>query len=77
MSLADAPAPTGILYRLPIIGIIARDIAREPDLVFYLIVGILSLLIIATVHWGLPVLAMAALTMVPVMFVLLIAITRG
>lgn len=77
MALSDAPAPRGLLYRLPIIGIIARDIAREPDSVFYLIVGLLSLLIIGTVTWGLAVLAMAALTMVPVMFVLLIAITRG
>ncbi|WP_323041861.1 hypothetical protein [Gemmobacter sp.] len=77
MALSDAPVPGGILYRLPIIGTIARDIAREPESVFYLIAGLLSLLIIGTVQWGLAVLAMAALAMVPVVFGLLIAITRG
>ncbi|GGE04573.1 hypothetical protein SAMN05421774_101771 [Gemmobacter megaterium] len=77
MALSDTPAPGGILFRLPIIGRIARDIEREPDSVFYLIVGILSLLIIGTVQWGLPVLAMAALAAVPVMFVVLILITLG
>lgn len=78
MALADPrPAPRGLIFRLPLIGIIARDIAREPESVFYLIVGLLSLLIIATVTWGLPVLALSALAMVPVIFTVLILITRG
>ncbi len=78
MALADTrQRPEGLVFRLPLIGVIARDIAREPDSVFYLIVGILSLLIIATVTWGLPVLALSALAMVPVIFVLLLAVTRG
>lgn len=66
-----------LLFRLPVLRTIFTDIQREPDSIFYLIGGLLSLLIIATVTWGLAVLAMAALTMVPVVFVLLILITRG
>jgi accessory gene regulator protein AgrB len=74
MSLAEAPSLT---YRLPVIGRVLRELNREPDAIWYLIVGLLSLLIIATKTWGLVVLSMTALTMVPVMFVLLILITRG
>jgi hypothetical protein len=38
---------------------------------------VLSLLAIATMTWGLPVLGLAALAMVPVMFVVLILLTVG
>ncbi|MFN3292875.1 MAG: hypothetical protein ACK4S2_07195 [Gemmobacter sp.] len=77
MALTDIPARPPLLFRLPVLRTIFTDIQREPDSIFYLIVGVLSLLIIATVNWGLAVLSMAALAMVPVMFVLLILITRG
>lgn len=77
MSTSPPPARGSLVWRLPIIGRILRDIEREPESIFYLIVGLLSLLIIATVTWGLQVLAMTALAMVPVIFVLLLLITRG
>lgn len=77
MALTDAPTRPPFLFRLPVLRTIYRDIEHEPDSIFYLIVGILCLLIIATKTWGLVVLSMAALAMVPVMFVLLILITRG
>ena len=66
-----------LTHRLPVIGRILRELAREPDAIWYLLVGILSLLIIAAKTWGLVVLTMTALVMVPVMFVILILITRG
>lgn len=72
-----SPSPRGILRRLPIIGRIIRDIEREPDAIFYLIVGVLSLIIIGTVTFGLHVLALSALAMVPVIFILLILVTLG
>lgn len=65
------------LHRLPILGRIIRDIEREPDAIFYLIVGVLSLIIIGTVTYGLHVLALSALAMVPVIFTVLILITLG
>lgn len=73
MALSAAPARSGLLYRLPLIG----TAARKADPVFLLIGGLLALLVLATVQWGLPVLAMTALAMVPVVFVLLIAVTLG
>lgn len=75
--MAHPAARRPLIWRLPILGTILRDIEREPDSIFYLIVGVLSLLVIAAVTWGLVVLTLAALVMVPVMFVLLILITRG
>ena len=55
----------------------AREIEREPDAIWYLVVGFLSLVVMGTKTFGLVFLAMTALAMVPVMFVLLILITRG
>ena len=77
MALIETSAPLPLVFRLPVLRTIFRDIQREPDSVFYLIAGVLSLLIIATKVWGLAVLALSALAMVPVVFVLLILITRG
>jgi hypothetical protein len=74
MSLVE---PQPLTYRLPIIGRVRRELAREPDAIWYLIVGFLSLLIMATKTWGLVVLSMTALAFVPLVFVLLILITRG
>ncbi len=73
MALADIPAPSGILHPPPVIGLAADG--RGP--VFLLIAGLLALLAAATALWGLPVLAMAALAMVPVVFAVLILITLG
>lgn len=72
-----ANAPARGFHAIPVLGWIARDIDREPDSIWYLLVALISLLVIATATWGLPVLAMTALAMVPVMFVILILITRG
>lgn len=77
MAVTDLPPRPPLVFRLPVLRTIFTDIQREPDSIFYLIAGLLSLLIIATVQWGLAVLAMSALAMVPVMFVLLILVTRG
>lgn len=77
-STTDRPATRrGLFHRIPVIGTIIRDCEREPESVFYLIVGLVSLVIIGTVTWGLPVLAMSALFMVPVIFVVLVRITLG
>lgn len=62
---------------LPLIGFIARDIARDVNVIFYLLTILLTGLILAVNAWGVVALAMAALAMVPVMFLILIAITRG
>ncbi len=65
------------LADLPVIGFLARDISRDINVVFYLIVIALTGVVLAVKAWGIVALAMTALALVPVIFVLLIAITRG
>lgn len=48
-----------------------------PNSVFLLIAAALALLGLAVYVWGLPALAMTALAAVPVIFTLLMAVTRG
>ena len=74
--MTTLPRPTGFAA-LPLIGFLARDISRDVNVIFYLLTILLTLLTLAVKTWGLVGLAMTALAMVPVMFVILIAITRG
>lgn len=82
MTLAHtAPARPGLMMRIlhgiPVIGWIARDIARDQENIYYALVIALTLLVLAVKTWGLVALAMTGLAAVPVMFIILIAITRG
>jgi hypothetical protein len=71
-----SPSPAGRMLRaLPIIGRVIREVEREIDTVFYLIVILLTALVLALKIWGLPVLVLTAVTLVPVIFVLLIMVT--
>ncbi|SEM95839.1 hypothetical protein SAMN04488103_102556 [Gemmobacter aquatilis] len=70
-------AQPGLLSRLPLVGFIARDIGRDINIVFYLLTILVTALVLAIKTWGLVALAMTALAVVPVYFVLLILITRG
>jgi len=75
MSNSDT-MPTGV-FTMPVLGPIARDVTKSPDNIWYVLVILLTLLVLAVKAWGLVALSMTALAMVPVMFVLLILITRG
>ena len=77
MTDISRPAPRRLIHAVPVIGWIARDIERDVNDVWYLLVALLSLLVIGVATWGVQVLAMAALAAVPVMFVVLVLITRG
>lgn len=61
--------------QIPVLSSIARDVARDVNVVFYLLVIALTLLVLAVKAWGLLVLTMAALSMVPLMFVLFVWIS--
>lgn len=65
------------IHRVPLIGRIFREVEREPDAIWYILVAFLSIVIIGTKTFGLVFLAMTALSAVPVMFILLLLITRG
>jgi len=60
---------------IPLFSALARDIGRDVNIVFYLLVIALTLLVLAVKTWGLVALTMAALPMVPVMFAIFIWIS--
>lgn len=74
---ARPPLALRLLYAVPVIGWVARDVSKGVDNVFYALLILVTALVLAVNLWGVVALAMAALGMVPVMFVVLILITRG
>lgn len=75
--MTPAPAVNRRLHAVPVLGWIARDIAHDPDSIWYALVILLTILVLAVKAWGIMALSLAALVMVPMMFVLLILITLG
>jgi hypothetical protein len=74
--IAYVPSPAGRFLRaLPVIGRVVRDIEREIDTVYYLIVILLTAMVLAVNLWGLAALVVTAVSLVPVIFGLLIWIT--
>ncbi|MDZ4134875.1 MAG: hypothetical protein U1D06_04665 [Paracoccaceae bacterium] len=77
---SNQPRPGPILraiHALPVLGIIARDIAKSSENIFYALMILVTLVVVAVKIWGIAALAMAALACVPVMFAVLVLITRG
>ena len=75
-TLAPARSPLSRFIRaLPVVGRVIRDIEREIDTIYYLLVIALTALVLAIQTWGLPALVVTAVALVPVIFVLLIWIT--
>lgn len=75
---ATAPNPSRagrILRSIPVIGRVIRDIERELDTVYYLIVIFLTAMVLAVKFWGLAALVVTAVALVPVIFALLLYIT--
>jgi hypothetical protein len=77
MSDISRPVPRRLLHSIPVVGWIARDIERDFDNFWYLLVAVISLLVIGVATWGVQVLTLAALVAVPAMFFVLVLITRG
>lgn len=65
-------------YSVPVFGWIARDLKEGPtDSIYYLLVTLLTLVVLAVMTWGIVALTMVALAMVPVVMVALVLITVG
>jgi hypothetical protein len=76
MSLSTSPSRGArILNATPILGSLIRDIGRDINTVFYLLVILITLVVLAVKVWGVVALAMSALALVPVVFVILLWIT--
>lgn len=67
-----------LFYSIPVIGWVARDLKEGPsDTIYYLLVALFTLVVLAVMQWGIVALSMIALAMVPVVMVTLILITVG
>lgn len=78
MTAIHPPRPRGVIYRIPVLGWFARDLARDfHGNIYYLLVILLTLLVLAVKAWGPPALALTAVGATPVMFVVLLMITLG
>lgn len=71
------PSLSGRIARgLPVVGRVIREIEREVDTIYYLLVIALTALVLAIKTWGLPALVVTAVGFVPVMFVILVILAR-
>lgn len=77
MTAAPSITRPSLPARLPVIGPIARAIEADVNIIFYLITIFVTCVVLAVQTWGLVALALTAVAFVPVMFCILIAITRG
>lgn len=64
-----------IVYGIPLIGAIARDIAHDVNNVFYFMIVVITLEVLAFRMWGPVVLTLSALALVPLMFLFFISIS--
>lgn len=78
MTIAATTSRLPWYYAIPVFGWIARDVVHGGrENIYYLLVVLATVLVLAVKTWGLVALGLTALSMVPVMFVLLILITLG
>lgn len=64
-----------ILYGVPLLGRIAREIGQDVNNVFYLAVVVITLEILAFLVWGPVVFTLTALVLVPLMFLFFVLIS--
>ena len=70
--------PLPLIYRLPVVGAIAREWAEgDPDFPLAFALTLILLWACAVAIWGLPALYLPAVAAVPVMLTLLVLITQG
>ena len=68
--------PVRLFYAIPVLGPVTRAVERDNDLIWYVLVTLLTGLIVAVQIWGLVALTLTALAAVPVMFMILLIIAR-
>jgi len=75
MSVSLASSRRAATRRIPIFSSLSDAIGRDVNLIFYILVILLTALVLAVKTWGLVALTMAALPMVPVMFAFFVYIS--
>lgn len=66
---------TRVFYAVPLIGWVARDIAKGVENIYYALVIALTVVVLAVQAWGLPALVITALCLLPLMFAFFIYIS--
>ncbi len=75
---ADRSLLTRILFRVPILGRMLREVYYgDADNIYYFLFSVLALWFLAILTWGYPALIVPMLAVVPAMFVVLVMITVG
>jgi hypothetical protein len=78
--MATPAAPTRpsfgmrLLYAIPLLGRVAREIAEDRDNALYAVVIVFTLLVLAALKWGIVVFTLAALCAVPLIFLFFVVI---
>ncbi|WP_187431171.1 hypothetical protein ROLI_008710 [Roseobacter fucihabitans] len=67
-----------LFFKIPVLGWVARDLLLgDKNNVWFALIGFVSLWMSSALVFGLPGLYLPALALVPVMFVVLLLITKG
>lgn len=74
-SVPRLPLGQRILFGIPIVGRIAREISQDVNNVFYLMIVFITLEVLAFQTWGPVVFTLTALVLVPLMFAFFVAIS--
>lgn len=78
MTDSTTPAPRRAYHYIPLLGWILRDLERDfRGNIGYALVIVFTALVLAIKTWGLVALGLTALACVPVMFAILILLSRG
>jgi len=78
MSSAVATPTTPLIFRVPVLGAIAREWAEgDRDFPVFLILALVSAWGCAVALWGLPALYLPAVVAAPGMLAMLVVLTRG
>ena len=69
----DAPSLAGRIYHaIPIIGPVSRAVGQDINLIFYVLVILITAMVFAIKIWGIAALVVTYVALVPVIFALLI-----
>lgn len=68
--------PVRMFYAIPVLGPVTRAVEQDNDLIWYVLVILITGLVLAVQTWGLVALTLTALAFVPVMLFVLIVIAR-
>ncbi|MDO8881996.1 MAG: hypothetical protein U0934_02735 [Pseudotabrizicola sp.] len=69
------PLGQRLLYRTPVVGRIAREVGQDVNNLFYLLVIVVTLEVLAFRLWGPVVFTLTAIALVPLMFLFFVVIS--